>query len=131
MLNTPPRIVPTPSARSPAASRGWLIRCPTMSPSARNIPVDSIITTIITSVMVRIITGSKVGIPKWNGRIGANQAAAATFSKCIIPIDAARSPPTTIPISTAMLDRKPRPKRAISRIVASTTPAIRKLRGAA
>ena len=39
-------------------------------------PVDSIITTIITSVMVRIITGSKVGMPKAKGVTNPNQPAA-------------------------------------------------------
>jgi hypothetical protein len=43
------------------------MRRPVMSDSARNMPVDSIITTIITSVIVRIITGSKVGMPKAKG----------------------------------------------------------------
>ena len=70
-------------------------------------PVDSIITTIITRVMVTIRTGSKIGVPKWNGGIGANQAAAATLSKCIIPSAAAMTPPTTMPSRTAMLERKP------------------------
>ena len=52
-------------------------------------PVDSIITTIITSVIVRIRTGSKIGMPKWNGRISANQRASPTLSKCIMPSAAA------------------------------------------
>ena len=43
----------------------------------------------MTSVMVRIRIGSKIGMPKWNGGISANQPAAATFSKCIMPSAAA------------------------------------------
>ena len=84
-------------------------------------PVNSIIVTIITSVMVTISTGSKIGVPKWKGMIGANQAASATFSKCIIPSAAAMTPPTTMPTSTAMLDRKPLAKRATPMTTASTT----------
>ena len=59
--------------RRPAARLPWVIFLPVMSLSARNMPVDSIITTIITSVMVRIRIGSKIGMPKWNGGISANQ----------------------------------------------------------
>ena len=85
----------------------------------------------MTIVMVRIMRGSKVGVPKWKGRIGANQAAAATFSKCIKPRAVASRPPTRMPTRTAMLERNPRAKRAISRIVASTTAATTMLPGAA
>ena len=84
-------------------------------------PVDSIRVTIITSVMVAISTGSKIGVPKWNGVIGANQAASATLSKCIIPSAAAITPPVTMPRSTAMLERKPLAKRAMPMTTPSTT----------
>ena len=70
--------------------------------------------------MVAISTGSKIGVPKWNGVIGANQAAAAIFSKCIIPRAAAITPPATIPRRTAMLDRKPLAKRAMTMTMPST-----------
>lgn len=83
-------------------------------------PVDSIITTIITSTMVRISTGSKIGVPKWNGMIGANQAAEPTLAKSIMPKAAATMPPATMPISTAMLLTKPRPKRATATTMPST-----------
>ncbi len=70
--------------------------------------------------MVAIRIGSKIGVPKWKGRIGANQAAAATLSKCIIPSAAAMMAPTTMPSSTAMLDRNPLAKRAKPITTAST-----------
>ena len=108
MLNSPPIAVPSPSARSPAASGFWVTLRPQISPSARNMPVDSIMVTNITRSMVRIITGSKIGIPKCSGLISANHSASATLSKCIIPIAMARMPPATIPSSTAMLPMKPR-----------------------
>ncbi|KTF07719.1 hypothetical protein MGSAQ_000786 [marine sediment metagenome] len=64
MLKMPPSMVPNPSARRPAASCFWVTGRAHISDRARNMPVDSIITTIITSTMVRTITGSKVGRPK-------------------------------------------------------------------
>ena len=70
-------------------------------------PVDSIITTIITRTMVRIITGSKIGVPKWKGEISANQPAVPTLSKCIMPRAAASTPPMMMPRSTAILATKP------------------------
>ena len=70
--------------------------------------------------MVAISTGWKIGVPKWNGVIGANQAAAAILSKCIIPRAAAITPPAMIPSSTAMLERKPLAKRAIAMTMPST-----------
>ena len=70
-------------------------------------PVDSIITTIITSVMVRIITGSKVGMPKAKGVTTSNQCALATLSKFILPIAMATAQPATMPSSTEMLATKP------------------------
>ena len=71
--------------------------------------------------MVAISTGSKIGVPKWNGVIGANQAASATLSKCIIPSAAAMTPPVMMPRSTAMLARKPVAKRAMPMTMPSTT----------
>ena len=87
-------------------------------------PVDSIITTIITSVMVRIITRSKVGMPKWKGVITPNQAASPTLSKFILPSATAITAPTMMPRSTEMLARKPLAKRAIARIATSTMAEI-------
>ena len=107
--------------RRPDDSAGCDSVLPVMSHSARNMPVDSIITTIITSTMVRISTGSKIGMPKWNGMIGATQAAFTTLSKCMRPSAAAMQPPTTMPISTAMLETKPLPKRATPITTARTT----------
>ena len=107
VLNTPPRIVPRPSVRRPRVRSSCVMRFPVMSPSARNMPVDSIITTIITRVMVRISTGSKVGMPNWNGSTTSNQAALATLSKFIMPMAVASTLPTTMPSSTEMLLRKP------------------------
>ena len=60
----PPISVPRPSVRRPRDSIGWSILRSVISPRARNMPVDSIITTIMIRVMVRIITGSKIGVPK-------------------------------------------------------------------
>ncbi len=83
-------------------------------------PVDSIMTTIITRVMVRIITRSKVGMPKWKGVMRPNHAASATLSKVILPSATARAAPITMPRRTEMLATKPRAKRAIRRIETST-----------
>ena len=74
-----------------------------------------------------IRTGSKTGVPKWNGVIGANQAALATLSKCIIPSAAAMTPPATMPTRTAMLERNPLAKRATPMTIASTTSERRML----
>ena len=67
MLKTPPMIVPTPSARRPLVSVASSNGRSVMSASARNMPVDSIMTTIITRHIVAMATMSKVGRPKWNG----------------------------------------------------------------
>ena len=83
-------------------------------------PVDSIITTIITSVMVRIIQKSKVGAPKWKGVIRPNQAASPTLAKFMVPMATAITAPITMPKSTAMLAMKPLPNLAIMRIEIST-----------
>ena len=89
-------------------------------------PVDSIITTIITSVMVRISNGSNCGVPNENGTTGANQAALATLSKFMSPIAVATTPPITIPSNTEMLAMKPLAKRVIKRIEINTSDAIPK-----
>ncbi len=81
-------------------------------------------TTIITSTMVRIRIGSKIGTPKRSGVISANQSAEATFSKCIMPSEAVTMPPITMPSRTAMLARKPLPNLDISRIDARTIAEI-------
>ncbi len=87
-------------------------------------PVDSIITTIITTHIVATGTRWNCGQPKWNGSTGANQAAAATFSTCMSPRQAASTEPATMPASTATLARKPRPQRMSARIVSSTRKAM-------
>ena len=94
-------------------------------------PSDSIITTTMTSTMVRIITGSKIGVPKWKGMISANQPASATLSKCIIPRIAAITAPVTMPTSTAIFDRKPRAYFITRMIASSTSAAISMFWGAA
>ena len=106
-MKMPPISVPRPSVRRPAASSGWLIFLPVRSDHARNMPVDSIITTIITSVMVRIITMSKVGMPKAKGVTRSNQCALPTLSKFILPIAMATAQPATMPSRTEMLATKP------------------------
>ena len=120
----PPISVPKPSVRSPAASAFWSTLRPVISPSARNMPVDSIITTIITSVMVRIRIGSKVGVAISNGSTMSKSGALTTLSKFILPVIVATTPPMTMPINTAMFETKPLAKRAISRIDTSTSAAI-------
>ena len=94
-------------------------------------PVDSIITTIMTSVMVRIITGSKIGRPKRKGVISSNQSARSTWSKCMSPMEAASTAPTMIPSSTEILARKPRANFITRMIVVSTTAEIAMLSGVA
>ena len=103
-----------------------------MSAEARNIPVDSIMTTTIaTSVMVPIRTASKVGGPKANGRTSANHGALATFSKVISPIATAAAQPVIAPSSTAMLATKPRRYRTISISTTSTQHATARWSSAA
>ena len=46
---------------------GGPIGLPQISPNARNIPVDSTITTIITTHSDTIALASKVGVPNRNG----------------------------------------------------------------
>ncbi len=84
-------------------------------------PVDSIITTIITSVMVRIRNASNCGMPKWKGSTTSNQAALPTFSKVMRPMTVATAPPITMPSSTEMLATKPLANLTMSRIDTSTS----------
>ncbi|GGC00345.1 hypothetical protein GCM10011572_22930 [Pseudoduganella buxea] len=86
VFRMPPSSVPRPSVRRPAASCFWSSCLPVMSDRARNMPADSIITTTMTTVSVRIITGSNVGMPKANGVTMSNQWALATLAKVILPI---------------------------------------------
>ncbi|MNS95049.1 hypothetical protein D3C72_1292910 [compost metagenome] len=79
-MKMPPMSVPRPSVRRPLARSCWLILRSVISPSARNMPVDSIITTIMMSVIVRIRIGSNSGMPKWKGSTTSTQAALPTFS---------------------------------------------------
>ncbi|EWS63666.1 hypothetical protein Y695_03100 [Hydrogenophaga sp. T4] len=120
----PPMSVPRPSVRRPAVSIFWSIFLPVRSPSARNMPVDSIITTIITRLMVRIRMGSNTGAAISNGSTMSNQFALATFSNVIRPAAVAITPPPTMPSNTEMLATKPLANLAISRMAASTMAAM-------
>ncbi len=93
-------------------------------------PVDSIITTIITSAMVRIITMSKLGMPKAKGVTTSNQCALATLSKFILPIAMATAQPATMPSSTEMLAMKPLAYFTSSRMNTSTAAATAMLSSA-
>ncbi len=84
-------------------------------------PVDSIMTTIMTRVMVTIITRSKVGVPKWKGVMRPNQLASATLSKLILPSATAITAPMMMPRRTEMLAMKPLAKRAMRRMAIRTT----------
>ena len=77
----PPMSVPKPSTRRPAESCFWSIFLPVRSDSARNMPVDSIITTIMTSVIVRIRIGSNTGVAISKGSTKSTQGALPTLSK--------------------------------------------------
>ena len=110
--------------RRPAFSDFGVISRSVKSASARNMPVDSMNVTIMTSTMVTISTGSKIGMPKWNGVMNANQPASPILSKCIMPSAAVIVAPMMMPSRTAMLATKPRPNFAISRIDTKTMPAM-------
>ena len=60
-------IVPRPSAASPRAISGGPIFLLQISPNARNMPVDSTMTTIITMHSETIAPSSKRGVPKRKG----------------------------------------------------------------
>ena len=122
----PPISVPRPSVRKPAASSGWLIFLPVMSDSARNMPVDS----IITSTMVRIITGSNVGMPKAKGVTTSNQCALPTLSKFILPMAMVTAHPATMPSKTEMLATKPLAYFTSSRMNSKTAAATARLSSA-
>ena len=113
--------VPRPSVRSPRVRSSWLTLRSVISPSARNMPVDSIITTIITSVMVRIRMGSKIGMAISSGSTRSNHSALLTLSKFISPISVATTAPMTMPSSTEILATKPLANLAISRMDRSTS----------
>ena len=126
LLNNPPIIVPTPSTRRPR-----MISCdeslrPTISPSARNMPIDSINTMINTAVMVRIDTGSKPGVPKAIGVTIANHEAPCRPDKFTSFIIHESAKPKMIPSSTATLDMKPLANRVINRIKIKTANEIPK-----
>ena len=87
-------------------------------------PVDSIITTIITRVMVRMRTGLKMGAAISKGSTRSNHWALATFSNDIIPMPTATTAPMMMPSSTEILAMKPLPNLAISRMDSSTRPEM-------
>src|SRR6266436_5983816 len=97
-------MVPTPSALSPLVSASSSIFVPVISPSARNMPSDSIMTTIMTMHIVTIGTMENFGMPKWSGLTTSIQDADATFSKCITPRRVARIAPATMPSRTETLE---------------------------
>ena len=130
VLKRPPITVPRPSVRSPAASSFCPIGLPVISESARNIPVDSIMTTIITSDIVAIVTRSNVGMPNANGVTRSSQGALATLSKLILPIATATTQPTMMPIRTEMLATKPFVYLTRSRMTTRTKPATAMLSSA-
>ncbi|WP_038491414.1 hypothetical protein [Janthinobacterium agaricidamnosum] len=53
-------------------------------------------TTTITRLMVRMATASKVGQPNWNGVTTANDLAAATLAKSVLPSMKASAAPAYI-----------------------------------
>lgn len=91
-----------------------------MSPSARNIPIDSMKVISMMTVRVAMEMGSKVGQPKANGTMGANQAASPSPSRLTSPMAMATPKPNRMPSSTEMLLKKPLVKRVTSRMKAST-----------
>ncbi len=91
-----------------------------MSPTARNIPVDSMNVTNITITIVAIDSGSKCGSPKWNGATKPTHGAAATPSVFTRPAANAIAKPAIMPSSTEMFATKPRPNLLMARISAST-----------
>ncbi|MNM71798.1 hypothetical protein D3C81_834730 [compost metagenome] len=120
----PPIRVPRPSTRRPRLMSACVMRLSVISPSARNMPSDSIMTTIITRLMVMMATRSKVGMPNWNGVTTANILALATLAKSALPSANAKAVPAMMPIRTAIFDRKPRPYFATSKMTASTKNAM-------
>ena len=125
----PPMKVPMPSVRSPRVSAAWSTLRPVISPRARNMPADSIITTTMTMLMVTMATRSNFGIPKAKGMTTSNQGAAATLAKPIRPIPQATAQPATMPTRTETLARKPRAYLVTSRISTSTPPAMPRCSG--
>ena len=97
---------------------------PVISPSARNMPTDSIITTIITMHMVMIGTRWNCGMPNRSGDTKSTQGAVPTLVKLITPMSAARTAPATMPSSTETLARKPVPHLISPRITTSTNSAM-------
>ena len=109
VFRKPPIRVPRPSVRRPRVRSSRDSRRPVSSPSARNMPSDSTITTTITRHMVAIEIGSKTGMPKCSGVTTDIQCTSARPSKLTLPSAIAIAKPTPMPSSTATLDRKPRP----------------------
>ena len=120
MLNTPPRIAPTASPRRPRTIARRSSGRPTISPTAKNMPSDSTITTIITRHMVAMDAHSNRGRPNWNGMTRPARGAAATPAKLILPRAAATTQPATTPSSTAVLLSSP----VVKRVRASTTSRV-------
>ncbi len=92
-----------------------------MSPTARNMPVDSMKVTNITVTIVAIANGSKCGRPKWNGITMPTHGACVTPSMFTRPSANAMMKPATMPSSTEILARKPLANLLMSRINISTS----------
>ena len=115
-LKMPPKMVATPSARTPAATSSFLMRLPTISPVAKIDPVDSTATTSRTTIIDTMATRSHLGAPKANGGVKPSHAASPTELNVASPHSQATKVPTTKPRSTAIVAMKPRKKRCISTI---------------
>ena len=66
---------------------------------------------IMTMIMDTIAASLNVGVPKWNGVVTPKRSASPTRLKSVKSNSAPAAVPTIRPMSTAMVDRKPRKNR--------------------
>src|SRR5215831_8636713 len=130
VLNTPPRKVDSPSARSPSPSVRASTGLSTSSPTARMSPVVSVIVTSITTTIDTIAATSKIGNPKWNGVLMPRILASDTPEKSVNPNGIATTVPSTIPTSTAIRLSTGGANRCTTTTLSNTPPAKATLRGA-
>ncbi len=109
-------MAPRASPRSPRTIAFWSTGRPTISPTAKNMPRDSIITTIITRHMVATETNSNFGRPNWKGMTRPTRGAAPTCSKVILPSRVATTQPAITPSRTAVFLIMPVQNRVTARI---------------
>ncbi len=96
-----------PSARRARATSSLSTGFSTISPQANTSPVVSTMVISMTMTIEMTAAALKVGVPKWKGVVTPSTSAPATRLKSVKSNSQPARVPTTRPMSTATVARKP------------------------